>query len=453
MAIAFDNANSVKGTAVANLTTGAWTIAGSDRVLIAGMGWSDGTPATYTSIKWGGSGGTALTQIGSTLASGSFHRVAVARLIAPTAASQTLYGEVSAAQGEFCLGGVSFTGVHQTTPVGTEATATGSGTGTTFTATVDVSSAADEVVIDMAYGGSTSNAGTQTIAVGAGQTMRWEQESIGTFQAGTQSTEPGAASVTMSEDYTITSSAYAWGIIGVGIKPAPPPSTTLYLRNTKVNDLGATYYDMLTTAGSASDTAVVNATLAGTEIQFTKTAGGAIAQWVSGKVPAGGFTLTSADLSIWAKEDADLTNAGGRFRLFRREADGTETELAGGPFDDGVEFTTTDAEYTWSGDATDTAFIEGDRVLLKLYITNIGVMAIGTATLTFNAADAATGDSFLNIFPAVVFGGGNFSGGSFSGAEGGFSVDTVAGDGQGLFWPANLDGIGTGGPFLGHSVH
>ena len=230
-------------------------------------------------------------------------------------------------------------------------------------------------------------------------------------------------------------------------------SVTLYLRNTQVNDLGATYYDMLTTAGAASDTAVVNATLAGTEIQLTKTAGGAIAQWVSGKVPAGGFTLTSADISIWAKEDADLTNVGGRFRLFRRQADGTETELAGGPFDDGVEFTTTDAEYTWSGNATDTAFIEGDRVLLKLYITNIGVMAIGTATLTFNAAAAATGDSFLSIFPSVVFGGGNFSGGSFSGAVGGFSVDAVAGDGQGLFWPANLDGIGTGGPFLGHSVH
>jgi hypothetical protein len=224
MAIAFDNANSVQGAAVANLTTGAWTIAGSDRLLVAGMSWGDSTPTTYSAIKWGGSGGVTVTQEGSTLSAGSFHRVALARLIAPVAASQTLYGEVGASQNEICLGGVSFTGVDQATPLGTAATATGSGASNTFTTTVNVSSAAGEVVIDISYAGTTEgDSNTCTIAVGALQTMRWEQENIGPgsgFSAGTQSTEDGAASVTMSEDYTFNiSDAYAWGIIGVGIKP------------------------------------------------------------------------------------------------------------------------------------------------------------------------------------------------------------------------------------------
>lgn len=218
----FDNVNSTQGTAVANLTTGAWTIAGSDRLLVAGLGWADGSPPTYSAIKWGGSGGTTLTQVGSTLSAGSFHRVAMARLIAPTAASQTLYGEVSGTTGELCVGGVSFTGVEQTTPLGTASTNTGSGSGTNFTATVDVTSASDEVVIDVAYAGTTSGGnGSCTVAVGAGQTMRWEQENISNFSAGTQSTEPGAGTVTMSEAFTFgITDAYAWGIIGVGIKPA-----------------------------------------------------------------------------------------------------------------------------------------------------------------------------------------------------------------------------------------
>ncbi len=180
-------------------------------------------------------------------------------------------------------------------------------------------------------------------------------------------------------------------------------TTTLYLRNTLANGIGSTYYDLSTTAGNASDTAVVTSTIAGTEIQWTKTAGGAIAQWVSGPAPVGGFTLTSSSISIWANEDAAATNIGGRYRIFKRAADTTETELGGGPFDQGVEVATSATEYTWTGDPTDTAFAANDRILLKLYITNIGVMAAGTGTLTFNVASGGTGDSFLSIAPVVVF--------------------------------------------------
>ncbi len=180
--------------------------------------------------------------------------------------------------------------------------------------------------------------------------------------------------------------------------------TKLFLRNTQANGIGATYYDMLPTAGSASDTAVVNTAASGTEIQWTKTAGGSVAQWISGRAPSGGFTLTTTDISIWAQESNMLANCGGRFRVFKRTALGIETEVLGGPFNDGVEFGTSAAEMTWAGNVTDTAFLEDDRILLKVYITNVGTMASGyTCTLTFNAADAATGDSFFNIAETVTF--------------------------------------------------
>lgn len=181
-------------------------------------------------------------------------------------------------------------------------------------------------------------------------------------------------------------------------------ATKLFLRNTKVNAIGATYFDMLAVPGNASTDFIVNTAAAGTEIQWTQSAGGAVAQWITGRAPAGGFTLTTTDISLWALENNMSANCGGRFRVFRRTAAGVETEIAGGPFDDGVEFNTTNTEMTWVGNPTDQAFSENDRILLKAYITNIGTMATAfTCTLNFNTADGTTGDSFFNIAETVAF--------------------------------------------------
>ena len=177
----------------------------------------------------------------------------------------------------------------------------------------------------------------------------------------------------------------------------------LYLRNTTTNGIGSTYYDMIPTAGASADTAVTASTAGGTEIQLTKTSGGTLVNFVSGRSPVGGFTLTSVNVALWAREDNILTNVGGRLRLFERTPGGTETEIGGGPFDDGVEFTTTDALYTWTANVTDTVIEEDNRIVAKLYLTNIGTMVVGDATVTFNAAAGATGDSYISIFPAVAF--------------------------------------------------
>jgi len=181
-------------------------------------------------------------------------------------------------------------------------------------------------------------------------------------------------------------------------------ATKLFLRSTQMNPFGGIYHDMVTAAGASATTAIVDSVADGTEIQWTQTAGGALVQWVSGRVPAGGFTLTTTDISIWAHETSATANDGGRYRVFKRTAAGVETEIGGGPFDDGVEFTkTTPTEMTWAGNVTDQAFAENDRILLKVYITNIGTMGNFTSVLTYDAADAATGDSFFNIAETVTF--------------------------------------------------
>lgn len=181
-------------------------------------------------------------------------------------------------------------------------------------------------------------------------------------------------------------------------------ATKLFLRNTQNCGIGPTYFDMVIGAGGGSVTAAVTTTASGTEIQWTQSAGGSELLFVSGRAPAGGFTLTTTDISIWAHESGTGVNAGGGYRIFKRAADGTETELAGGLYEDAVEFTkTTPTEMAWTGNPTDTAFAEDDRILLKLKAVDVGTMGAGTATLTYNAADAATGDSFLNIAETITF--------------------------------------------------
>ena len=161
---------------------------------------------------------------------------------------------------------------------------------------------------------------------------------------------------------------------------------------------------MVTTAGAGSVTADTTTVSSGTEIQWTQSAGGSELLFISGRAPSGGFTLTATDISIWAHESGTGVNAGGAYRIFKRAADGTETELGGGLYSDGVEFTkTTPTEMAWTGNPTDTAFAENDRILLKLKAANVGTMGNGTVTLTYNAADAGTGDSFFNIAETVTF--------------------------------------------------
>lgn len=127
---------------------------------------------------------------------------------------------------------------------------------------------------------------------------------------------------------------------------------------------------------SLNDIHVVDTVASGTEIQWTRASGAEVLAWISPPLAAG-VTLTTADIRIGARESHINANCGGRCRLFRRTPDGTETELGGGPFDDGVEFTTGLAAYVWTCNFTDTAFNAGDRILLKVYITNVGTMGGG----------------------------------------------------------------------------
>lgn len=182
-------------------------------------------------------------------------------------------------------------------------------------------------------------------------------------------------------------------------------ATKLFLRNTTANGIGS-FNDMLSVAGSASSTSgVVNTAASGTQIQWTATAGGAVLEWISGRVPAGGFVMSGAlSFSVQALESNIAANCGAQAILSRRTPLGIVTPIGGSPWSDGVEFTTTNAQYDWTATPTTTTFLEDDRIVARIYITNVGTMGgARTCTLNYDGADGGDRDSFVQITEDVNF--------------------------------------------------
>lgn len=199
---------SSKSTAANNNTVTLTAVdcgSASDRLLLVGVTMT-GTGRTVSGITYGG---TPLT-----LVSAKYHtdtneaRSELWRLVNPAAGSANVVVSITGAgANNTVVGAAAFSGVHQTTPLGTAAT----GEGLSLAATINVTSAADDLVFAMA-----SHEGAGSYTQGSGQVERWDQ-GLSTV-TGTGSTKAGAAgSVTMTSTFN---SNEKWTMIGVPIKPA-----------------------------------------------------------------------------------------------------------------------------------------------------------------------------------------------------------------------------------------
>jgi hypothetical protein len=185
-------------------------------LVTVGNGSSAGAK-TVTGVTYNGA---SLTKIWDQLSGTNNERHTGWYKVAPDTGAHDIVVTYSAVEDEMIVGGMSFNGVDQSTPVGTA----NSNTGTTATSTVNVTSAAGDLVVDGTY------TGRSTITVGAGQTSRWEEENVGGNFSGGGSEEAGAASVTMSWALGAGGFADRWVCGGVPLKPAatatepaPPP--------------------------------------------------------------------------------------------------------------------------------------------------------------------------------------------------------------------------------------
>jgi hypothetical protein len=119
---------------------------------------------------------------------------------------------------EIMAGAVTLTGVHQTAPLGSFVSAASTGSGST-NPSVTLTSAVGDLVVDAVVA-----KGSTSLTPAAGQTQHRNADYAGEYD-GAGSTEPGAASVTMS--WTKTAAA-KWAIGAVSVKPAPRLALTQY---------------------------------------------------------------------------------------------------------------------------------------------------------------------------------------------------------------------------------
>ena len=187
MALAFDAASGSSAGAGGTTLTYSHTTSGSNRGLFVGAGCLDSiTAPTIPGVTYGG---TPMSAAGSALADVATPNIEVRAtgwtLIAPASGANNVIVTYSASGAEVGSCAVSFADVNQTDMDGTPATA--SANTATTPATVDASSAADEIVVDFVY------TAQDTVAAGAGQTSRNEQENINFESSCGSSTETGAA--------------------------------------------------------------------------------------------------------------------------------------------------------------------------------------------------------------------------------------------------------------------
>jgi hypothetical protein len=176
------------------------------------------------------------------------------------------------------------------------------------------------------------------------------------------------------------------------------------LRARRTSDAGiGTFFDLLVTRGaSAATTGVVTTQSGGTQIQWTRTAGGTLLEWLSPRLRdavdlvndlAGGKNIT---VVMTGNESATAANCSHRSKVFHWRK-GVETEVFSA--DHASEFTTSLAErivsmITAGMSFTPMTFEPDDRIILRLYIIPVGTMGGSrTCTVSYDVNTGSVGDT------------------------------------------------------------
>lgn len=176
MAVAYNTASQATGNG-ANPSV-SHTATGSDRFVLIGI--SAGGGAAINAISYGAQTPTLIATIGP---------IHLYRLTAPNTGAQTVSVTLSGVA-DYVLGVLSFTGVHQTTPIGTSDSQTNSELASIAATVV---SETNGMVADIAY------MVNDAMAADGAQTERVAVDSIeGGFGSAGMSTKAGAASATMT---------------------------------------------------------------------------------------------------------------------------------------------------------------------------------------------------------------------------------------------------------------
>ncbi|RLD03824.1 MAG: hypothetical protein DRI32_06770, partial [Chloroflexi bacterium] len=239
--VTVDASSEGASSSATSITISHTTGTGSDRLMLVGVSQQRNSD-TVTGITYNG---VALTQVTYTGISAD-DRTEVWYLLdsdlPSDGAAHNVVVSLSANSLGTVAGVVTFTGVDQSSPLGTSMFATGRRT-TDGNPTVTVTSETNGMVFDTLEVRDDDD--DVTLTLGSGQTTQWGPSRAGSRTRGTGSTKAGAASVTMS--YSISDGDgdnNRWAILAVPVSPATVSSITCPAGWTNVD----------TFAGAATDT-------------------------------------------------------------------------------------------------------------------------------------------------------------------------------------------------------
>lgn len=205
--LAFD-ATSTSGSLGTTTSTFPHVVSGSNRLLLIFFHIASTTRTGLTVVYNTSESATFVDrQVGAQ------ETVEIWQLIAPTAGTNNIVITATAGPPIFVYGiGFSFTGAHQTTPLGTPSKAASN----TATPSVNVSSGATEIVADTM---NMTAGATHTLTVGAGQTEKVNDVNQPDLMFGA-SIETGSGTTTMSWAIDSGGTALDTIIMAVAVKPA-----------------------------------------------------------------------------------------------------------------------------------------------------------------------------------------------------------------------------------------
>jgi len=195
---------------VSPVTVSHTTGTGSNRLMLVGISQKN---RTVSSVLYGT---TPLTLVGENISNNNA-RISIYALVNPPSVTANVTVNFSANPDRGAIVGVmTFTGVDQSTALGTFASAQANSSAQTL----NVTSATGELVFDVIA------KRNQTITVGTSQTQRWNISSGSDINGGA-STKAGSATTIMS--WTAANSDWAMG--AVSIKPVQPNPTTTFTQS------------------------------------------------------------------------------------------------------------------------------------------------------------------------------------------------------------------------------
>lgn len=187
-AVTFDAVTDASGSAT-SFSFSHTTANQPNRVAVACIATND-TGITFSNVAYNA---VAMTELHCEI-NGNGVNICLYRLTAPATGANNFTGDLSGT-GEFAAAILTFHGVDQTTPL--DATSAQGSGGAALESTLVMSSATNDMVVDCID----VRSSTFTVTTGGGQTQRSNELEGANVQLIT-STEAGAASVTMSHDWS-----------------------------------------------------------------------------------------------------------------------------------------------------------------------------------------------------------------------------------------------------------